>query len=98
MAYTKNVSDFCDSLSFPINNEHRDSTVISHPSRDILNKETNICTSDSKLKLTQQVTPCNYSRLKCEETCIMLKLLYNASSITLHSLSLSMNYVLYEYL
>jgi len=35
MAYTKNVSDFSDSLSVPINHEHRDSTVISHPSLDI---------------------------------------------------------------
>jgi len=38
MADTKNVSDFCDSLSVPINHEHRDSTVISLPSLDILNK------------------------------------------------------------
>jgi len=35
MAYTKNVSDFSNSLSVPINHEHRDSTVISHPSLDI---------------------------------------------------------------
>jgi hypothetical protein len=30
MAYTKNVAEFCDSLSVPINHEHRDSTVMSH--------------------------------------------------------------------
>lgn len=98
MAYNKNLSDFSDSLSVPINLEHRDSTVISHPSLDILNKKTNICTSDSKRKLTRQVMPCNDSKPKCEETCITLKLLYSALSIILHSLSLSMNYVLYVYL
>jgi len=79
VAYTKTVSDFCDSLSVPINHEHRDTTVTSHPSLDILNKKTKICTSDSKQKLTRQVTPCNDSRLKCEETCITLKLLYSAA-------------------